>query len=126
MKKYPIKKSLTILEVIVSVVILSMGLVIISFSFMKSLKTVQILSDSSRACDLLENKFWLLWTKSMTKNLVLEKQQGTQGNLEWEYRVDSLENEEGYFGELKEKDLKDVFVSVSFGEREISVETCLK
>ena len=62
----------------------------------------------------------------MTKNLVLEKQQGTQGNLEWEYRVDSLENEEGYFGELKEKDLKDVFVSVSFGEREISVETCLK
>lgn len=115
-------KAFTFIELMISAVILSVGLIFILQAFSSSLRATALARDTTLACLLAEDKIEELETK-IDKDIGLSAQeQGSQDDLLWDYSITDVDN---YFG-LKMLNLKVWRKKVKKEEQLLEITTYLK
>ncbi|MFH1655810.1 MAG: type II secretion system protein [Candidatus Omnitrophota bacterium] len=120
------KKAFLLVEVLITVVVLSIGLVAITRSFMTSLKALDIIAQYEKARWLLEEKLWDLEIKDAIEADLQTEENFPEPNDRFKYRLETENIEE----DDEPGPLNNVKLSVNWPSRkeirEISIATYLK
>ncbi len=118
--KRKINKGFLLVEVMVSISILSIGLLLVLNSFMRSIKAIELSRDYFKAGLLLENKIYELSNKDTEEGVLEGSFDDFNKRFSWNLDVRKIE----------ESPLNEINLKVSWGgkdkEKDISISTYIK
>lgn len=83
--KSRLNRAFTLIEVLITVAILSSAIIFVFRSFATALTSVKFSQDLTRACYLAEDKLWEINQYSLNGNSLPE--QGSEDKFRWEYEI---------------------------------------